>query len=158
MAGIRSAEGEANARDLRVAIVASRFNDHIVNSLVDGAIECLLRMGAEKPDISVTWVPGAWELPLAAKAVAACKQSDAIIALGAVIRGDTPHFDFICAQCAAGLGQVSLDSGMPVAFGVLTCDNLEQAQARSNKDGENKGAEAAIAAVEMVQTLRRLDP
>ncbi|MDH3645176.1 MAG: 6,7-dimethyl-8-ribityllumazine synthase [Gammaproteobacteria bacterium] len=157
MAGFRTAAGTADARDLRIAIVASHFNEVIVNKLLDGALETLLRMGAERPDISVTWVPGAWELPLAAQAIAKVGRCDAIVALGAVIRGGTPHFDYICSECAAGLARVSLDFSLPVAFGVLTCDSDEQAAARADSDGENKGSEAAIAAVEMTQALRRLD-
>ena len=157
MAGFRASGGATDARDLRIAIVASRFNEPIVSKLLDGALESLLRMGAERPDISVTWVPGAWELPLGAQEIAKAGNSDAIIALGAVIRGGTAHFDYICAECASGLARVALDHGLPVAFGVLTCDTDAQAAARSNSDGENKGSEAAVAAVEMAQTLRRLD-
>ena len=158
MAGFRTTTGAADARDLAIAIVASRFNEPVVDRLIEGAIETLQRMGAETPDINVTRVPGAWELPLVVQEIARAGRSDAIIALGAVVRGDTPHFDFLCAECASGLLRVSLEFRVPVAFGVLTCDTNEQAEARSNSQGENKGSEAAIAAVEMAQVLRRLDP
>ncbi|MDH3588195.1 MAG: 6,7-dimethyl-8-ribityllumazine synthase [Gammaproteobacteria bacterium] len=157
MAGFRESSGVADARDLRIAIVASRFNDVVVDKLVNGALETLSRMGAERPDINITRVPGAWELPLAAQEIAKTGRTDAIIALGAVIRGDTPHFDYICAECASSLSRVSLEHSLPVAFGVLTCDTVAQAQARCGDNSENKGSEAAIAAVEMAQVLRRLD-
>lgn len=158
MAGFRTTTGEANARDLRIAIVASKFNEPLVDRLIDGALETLERMGAEKPDIRITRVPGAWELPLIVQEIARSNNYDAIIALGAIIRGDTPHFDFLCAQCASGLLRASLDFKVPVAFGVLTCNTIAQAEARAASDGENKGSEAAIAAVETAQLLRRLDP
>ncbi len=158
MAGFRENTGKADARGLRIAIVASRFNEVIVGRLLDGALEALTRMGAERPDVHVTWVPGAWELPLAAQELARDGNNDAIVALGAVIRGDTAHFDYICTECASGLSRVSLDHRVPVGFGVLTCDNTAQADERTGSGDSNKGAEAAIAAVEMAQVLRHLEP
>lgn len=158
MAGFRTTTGAADAQGMAIAIVASRFNEPVVDGLIGGAIETLQRMGAETPDISVTRVPGAWELPLVVQEIARAGHSDAIIALGAIIRGETPHFDFLSAECTSGLLRVSLEFRLPVAFGVLTCNTNEQAEARSGSQGENKGAEAAIAAVETAQVLRRLDP
>ncbi|MBT8135759.1 MAG: 6,7-dimethyl-8-ribityllumazine synthase [Gammaproteobacteria bacterium] len=157
MAGFREFSGNADAHDLQIAIVAARFNEVIVDKLLAGATETLVRMGSESANIRVIRVPGAWELPLAAQAAASTGRIDAIIALGAVIRGDTAHFDYICAECAAGLSRVALEYKLPVSFGVLTCDTAAQAEARCGNDSENKGAEAAIAAVEMAQALRRLD-
>lgn len=158
MAGFRTTTGTTSARGLRIAVVASKFNEPIVERLVEGALETLQRMGAERPDIQIAHVPGAWEIPLTVQEIARSGQCDAIIALGAVIRGDTPHFDYLCAECTAALMRVSLEFKVPVGFGVLTCDTVEQAEARSARGGENKGAEAAIAAIESAQLLRRLDP
>ena len=149
--------GEHNARDLRIAIVASRFNEFVVDSLVKGAVDALIRMGADERDISIVRVPGAWELPLIADKLCKSKRYDAIIALGAVIRGATPHFDFVAGDCARGLSAAALDSGVPIGFGVLTTNSLEQALERAGTKAGNKGADAAASAVEMARLLRQLD-
>lgn len=153
----KSFTGEHNARDLRIAVVASRFNEFVVDSLVKGALDALLRLGASERDISVVRVPGAWELPLAVDKLCKSKRYDAVIALGAVIRGATPHFDYVAGDCARGLSAAALDSGVPVGFGVLTTDTLEQALERAGTKAGNKGADAALSAVEMVRLLRQLD-
>lgn len=150
-------EGDLDGRDLKIAIVASRFNELIVESLVRGAVDALVRHGVARPDIELVRVPGAWELPLAARAVAASRRFDAIVALGAVIRGATPHFDYVAGQCGAGLAEVSLNHQVPVGFGVLTVDSIEQALERAGTKAGNKGAEAAATAIEMARLVRRLD-
>jgi 6,7-dimethyl-8-ribityllumazine synthase len=143
-----------DGRGTRVAIVAGRFNDHVTRPLVDGALGVLDAAGVE--DTAVHWVPGAFEIPLAAQRLATSGAVDAVICVGAVIRGDTPHFEYVAGQCAAGVLRVALDTGVPVAFGVLTTDDLAQAQARAGGVEGNKGAEAAHTALEMVDLLRRL--
>lgn len=145
---------QRRARGLRVGIVAGRFNDFIVAPLLEGAVELLLAHGAARRDVAVWRVPGAFELPLAAQRLARSGRFDAVIALGAVIRGDTPHFDFVAGECAAGLMRASLDTGVPVIFGVLTTDTEKQARARAGGRHGNKGAEAALTAIDMVQLLR----
>ena len=150
---------EANVAtpDARVAITIARFNNFINDSLLEGAIDALKRIGQVKDEnITVVWVPGAYELPLAAGALAKTGKYDAVIALGAVIRGGTPHFEYVAGECTRGIGEVALRSGKPVAFGVLTVDTLEQAVFRSSDDAENKGVEAAMSAVEMVNLLSAL--
>jgi 6,7-dimethyl-8-ribityllumazine synthase len=144
-------------RDARLGIVAARFNEAIVNQLVHGAIDTLKRHGADDSQLSLVRVPGAFELPLAAQRLAKTRQFDGIIALGAVIRGATPHFDYVCAQAASGLSRVSLDHDLPIGFGVLTCDTIEQAVERSGVKAGNKGTEAALAVIEMVSLLRQLE-
>jgi len=141
---------------LRVGLVASRFNQFIVDQLVAGAHEALSRRGLSGADVTLVWVPGAFELPLAAEHMARSGQFNAIIALGAVIRGGTPHFDYVAGECAAGLGRVALDHGIPVMFGVLTTDTIEQALERAGKDSGNKGFDVAIAALDMVEALQNL--
>lgn len=138
----------------RIAIAASRFNRFIVEQLVEGARDALERRGVEP---SLVWVPGAFELPLAADRLAASGRFDAVIALGAVIRGGTPHFEYVAGACASGLGRVALDRGVPVSFGVLTTDDVEQALARAGTGAGNKGFDAAVTALEMVDTLRALE-
>jgi 6,7-dimethyl-8-ribityllumazine synthase len=138
----------------RIAIAASRFNRFIVEQLVEGARDALARRGVEP---SLLWVPGAFELPLAADRLAASGRFDAVIALGAVIRGGTPHFEYVAGACANGLARVALDRGVPVSFGVLTTDDVEQALARAGTGEGNKGFDAAITALEMVATLRALE-
>ncbi len=150
-------EGELAAADLRFACIAARFNDFVVDPLVQGAIDTLRRHGVPARSIDVIRVPGAFEIPLIARKLALCGRYDALIALGAVIRGDTPHFDYVAGECAAGIAQVSLESGVPVAFGVLTTDTLEQATDRAGGKDGNKGADAALTAIEMANLLRRLD-
>ena len=144
-------------RDERFCLVAARFNEGVVEKLIQGAIDTLTRHGAKESRIQLVRVPGAFELPLAVKRVAKSGSFDGIIALGTVIRGATPHFEYVCAECARGLSQVSLEFDTPVGFGVLTCDTLEQALERSGANAGNKGAEAAQAAIEMTGLLKQLD-
>jgi 6,7-dimethyl-8-ribityllumazine synthase len=157
MDNIRTMNGDLVARDLRFAIVASRFNEMIVDSLVRGAVDALLRHGASEKQIELIRVPGAFDLPFLVKRVAASKRYDAVVALGAVIRGATPHFDHVAGQCAAGLARVAEETGVPVAFGVLTTETIEQAIERAGTKAGNKGADAALAALELANLLRRLD-
>jgi len=149
-------EGNLDASGMRVAVVASRFNDDVTKLLLDGALRELADMGLELDSVPVVWVPGAFEIPLVAKRLAESGERDAVICVGAVIRGDTPHFDYVAGECAAGISRVALDSGIPVAFGVLTTDDRDQAFARAGGAEGNKGAEAAATAVEMVDLLRQL--
>ena len=142
-----------DGRGLRITIVAGRFNDMISRNLIDGARERLLRLGVDDDAIDLVWVPGAYEIPAACAAAAATGRADAVIALGAVIRGATPHFDYVAGQCAAGLQRVSLDTGVPAIFGVLTTDTSEQAIERAGTKAGNKGADAAEAAIEMAHLL-----
>jgi len=157
MDNIRTISGDLVARDLRFAIVAARFNDMIVDSLVRAAVDTLVRHGAAEKHIELVRVPGAFDLPLVVQKIAASKRCDAVVALGAVIRGATPHFDHVAGQCAAGLARVSLETGVPVAFGVLTTDTIEQAIERAGTKAGNKGADAALCALELASLLRRLD-
>jgi 6,7-dimethyl-8-ribityllumazine synthase len=154
---VKKIEAELSARDLRIGIVAARFNDFIVDSLVRGAVDTLLRHGASEKDITLVRVPGAWEMPWAVKKMAAGKRYDAIIALGAVIRGATPHFDYVAGECVKGVAQAGLAADVPVAFGVLTTDTIEQALERAGTKAGNKGADAAMAAIEMARLLPRLE-
>ena len=156
MAHIKTFEGGMNAQGLRVCIAASRFNGFIVDHLLSGAVDTLVRHGASREDIHIAKTPGAYELPLAVKKLADSGRYDAIIALGAVIRGATPHFDYVAGECVKGLASVSLQHGLPVAFGVLTVDTIEQAVERAGTKAGNKGAEAALSAIEMVDLLRQL--
>ncbi len=156
MAGIEFLEGDFIQCTGRYALVVGRFNGFVVESLVDGAIDTLIRHGIEEDDITVVRVPGAYEMPLAVKRVAETGRFDAIIALGAVIRGGTPHFEYVAGEAASGLGAVSLDTDVPVAFGVLTVDSIEQAIERSGTKAGNKGAEAAVTALEMVSLFKKL--
>lgn len=147
-------EGERDAAGLRIAVVAARFNGFVVDKLVAGALAALASAGARAENISLLRVPGAFEIPTAARAAA--ERYDAVVALGAVIRGETPHFDYVAGECIRGLMQVMLDTGMPVACGVLTCDTAEQALARAGGKAGNKGADAALAALEMANLLRKM--
>ena len=149
-------EGSLVGTDARVAIVASRFNDLIVRRLLDGALDALRRSGVTDDDVSIAWVPGAVEIPLAASRLAASGRFDAVITLGAVIRGATSHYDHVCAIVASGVGRAALDTGVPVVFGVLTTDTIEQALERAGSKAGNKGAEAAQTAIEMASLLREL--
>jgi len=153
---VRTIEGEPDARGRRVAIVASRFNDFIVSSLLKGAIEAWRERGGAPSDLLVAHVPGAFELPLAARTLAASRRYDALVALGCVIRGDTPHFDYVAGECARGLQLASLETGVPIAFGVLTVNTAEQALERAATTGANKGAAAMHTALEMAGLLARL--
>ncbi len=149
-------EGDFSANTSKFTLVVGRFNSAIVDNLCAGAIDTLRRQGVPEANITVVRVPGAYEMPLAAQRVAAKGGTDAIIALGAVIRGGTPHFDFVAGECSSGLSRVSLDHDIPIAFGVLTTDTIEQAVERSGAKAGNKGADAAMTALEMVSLLRNI--
>jgi 6,7-dimethyl-8-ribityllumazine synthase len=149
-------EGNLDAHDLKFAVVVSRFNSFITDRLLTGALDALKRSRVKTEDIEIVRVPGSWELPLAAKTLAEQKRFDAIIALGAVIRGETPHFDHVAGQAANGLAAVQLEHGIPVAFGVLTTNTAEQAIDRAGGKSGNKGSDAALTAIEMADLLRRL--
>ena len=149
-------EGQLDAKGLRFAILVARFNSFITERLLAGALDALKRHGCADADIEIVKVPGSWEMPLICRELAAAKKHDAIICLGAVIRGDTPHFDYVAGEAAKGLSQVAADTGVPVAFGVLTCNTLEQAIDRAGAKGGNKGFDAAMTAIEMADLLRRL--
>jgi 6,7-dimethyl-8-ribityllumazine synthase len=149
-------EGQLSGDGLRVAIVAARFNEFITSKLVGGAVDALVRHGADDAAIDIAWVPGAFEIPLLAQRLATGGGYDAVICLGAVIRGATPHFDYVAAEVAKGVGQVGLATGLPVVFGVLTTDTIEQAIERAGSKAGNKGADAAMAAMEMVSLLKAL--
>jgi 6,7-dimethyl-8-ribityllumazine synthase len=149
-------EGDQNARGLRFGVVVSRFNDIITSNLLTGAMDVFSQYGVKEDDLKVLKVPGAFELPQAAKKLCSIGNFDAILCLGAVIRGETSHFDYICAEASRGVGQVGLEFNIPVLFGVLTTENLEQAVARSSSGSSNKGRETALAAVEMASLYRKL--
>ncbi|MDF1766415.1 MAG: 6,7-dimethyl-8-ribityllumazine synthase [Gammaproteobacteria bacterium] len=157
MSTIKTIEGTLVNASARYAIVVTRWNSFVVDSLLDGALDTLRRHGVADKDIVITKVPGAFELPLAVKKLAERDDCDAVIALGAVIRGGTPHFEYVAGECVKGLGQVMLNTSKPVTFGVLTVDSIEQAIERSGTKAGNKGEEAAITAVEMVSLMRQLD-
>jgi 6,7-dimethyl-8-ribityllumazine synthase len=150
---MKTIQGSLIGSGLRFAIAASRFNELITGRLLDGAVDALTRHDVRHQDIEVYWVPGAWELPLIARELALSGKYDAIVALGAVIQGDTPHFDYICSEASKGLAQVSMEQRVPVGFGVLTCSNLEQALVRAGSKSGNKGADAAMAALETANLL-----
>lgn len=150
-------EGHLGATGMRISVVVARFNETISRALLDGALEGLRRHGLDDAAVTVVWVPGAFEIPLVAKRLAASGEVDAVVCLGAVIRGGTPHFEYVAGQAAAGCTRAALDTGVPVLFGVLTTDDLEQAVERSSGPGTgNKGYEAALTAIEMVDLLRQL--
>jgi 6,7-dimethyl-8-ribityllumazine synthase len=153
----RIIEGELLARDLRFAVLAARFNEFIVEPLVRGALDTLRRHGVTDKQIDVVRVPGAFEIPLVARKLAASRRYDALIALGAVIRGETPHFDYVAGECASGLSRIALETGVPIAFGVLTTNTVEQAVDRAGGKAGNKGADAALTALETANLLRRLE-
>lgn len=157
MSTIKTYEGDLNARDLKFAIVAARFNDFVVDRLLKGAVDALKGRGADEAAIEVARVPGAFDLAVIAKRMAESKRYHAIVALGAVIKGDTAHFDFVAGECASGLTRVSLDTGVPIAFGVLTTETVEQATDRAGGKAGNKGADAALVAVELANLLRALE-
>lgn len=154
---IKTVAGDLNARGLRFGIVASRFNDFIVARLLSGAIETLLKHGADAGDIEVIRVPGALETPLALQKLATSRRHDALVALSCVIRGATPHFDFVAGEASRGVAQVSTTHGIPVGYGVLTVDTIEQAIERAGTKAGNKGADAALAAIEMATLLRQIE-
>ena len=149
--------GMPSGEERRFAVVASRFNQEIVEKLVDGALDALVRHGTAADDVDVVWVPGAWELPIAARRRLASERYHALVAVGAVIRGDTPHFDYVAAEASRGLARASVEFDTPIGFGVLTCDNDEQARARAGGVHGNKGWDAALAAMEMADLFDRLD-
>lgn len=152
---VRTIEGDLQGQGLKVAIVASRFNGFITDRLVEGALDALRRHGVQEKDITLVKVPGSFELPLAVRRASAGKV-DAVIALGALIRGGTPHFDYLSAEVTKGVAQVTLESGVPVSFGVLTTDTVEQAIERAGTKAGNKGFEAALSAIEMAKLLRQM--
>ena len=153
---IKTIEGQLNASGLKFAIVATRFNDFIVDRLVSGAVDYLVRHGASPEDMTIVRIPGAFERPVVCKKMAASGKYDGIVALGAVIRGGTPHFEFVASEATKGLAMVSLESGLPVGFGLLTTDNIEQAIERAGTKAGNKGVEAAAAVLETVRVLNQL--
>ncbi|VAW82430.1 6,7-dimethyl-8-ribityllumazine synthase [hydrothermal vent metagenome] len=156
MSGIQEIEGKLNIHNARIVLLVARFNSFVVESLLSGAIDTLKRHGAEEKDLTIVRVPGAFEMPLAASRLAASKRYDAIIALGAVIRGGTPHFEYVAGECTKGLSSVSMNHDIPVAFGVLTVDSIEQAIERAGTKAGNKGDEAAMSAIEMINVLREI--
>ena len=149
-------EGDQNARGLRFGLVVSRFNDFITSNLLTGALDVFSQCGVDGADLKVLKVPGAFELPQAARKLCSTGNFDAVVCLGAVIRGETSHFDYICAEASRGVGQVGLEFNVPVLFGVLTTENLEQAVARSSSGSSNKGRETALAAIEMATLYKKL--
>jgi len=155
MAG-KIVEGDTSAAGLRFAIIVARFNSFITDGLLSGAMEALTRAGGAAENIETVKVPGSWELPFIAREVANQKRHDAIIALGAVVRGDTPHFDYVAGEASKGLAEVAAQCGIPIAFGVLTCNTIEQAMDRSGPKSGNKGFDAAMTAIEMASLVQRL--
>ena len=153
---IKKIEGMLDARNKNYVLVVGRFNEFISNKLVDGAIDCLVRHGAEEKNISIVWVPGAFEIPVAAAKLGKSNKYHAIICLGAVIRGETPHFDFVANAAAKGIAQVSISTGKPVIYGILTTDSIEQAIERAGTKAGNKGWDAALSAIEMTNLLPKL--
>ena len=157
MNNIKTIEGDLTIQGAQFCIIVSRFNSFVVESLLSGALDALKRHGVNDNDIQIVRVPGAFEMPIAAQRIAAKKQFDSIIALGAVIRGGTPHFEYVAGECTKGLANVSSKYDIPIAFGVLTVDTIEQAIERSGTKAGNKGVEAAMSAIEMVNVLRAID-
>jgi len=153
---MKTIEGDLTIKNKKIALVAGRFNSFVVEHLISGAKEALLKHGADESDIDLLYVPGAFEIPLALKKTANSGKYDGIVALGAVIRGGTPHFEFVAGECVKGISQVVLDSEIPIAFGVLTVDTVEQAIERSGANSENKGAEAAESTIRMINLLEKL--
>ena len=149
-------EGHLSAAGLKFAVIVSRFNSFVTERLLTGALDAIARSGGDTGSLDIVRVPGSWELPVVARELALRKQHDGIICLSALIRGETPHYDYIANEAAKGLGQVALETGVPVAFGVLTCDNLEQAIDRAGAKSGNKGFDAAMSAIEMANLMRRL--
>ena len=154
---IKTTEGDVIVRDARFAIVAARFNEFVVESLIKGSLRCLRQHGADDGDIEIIRVPGAFEMPVAVEKIAASHRFDGIVALGAVIRGGTPHFDYVAGECVKGITSVGQRHGVPIGNGVLTVDTIEQAIERAGTKAGNKGEEATLAVIEMVNLLRRID-
>ena len=153
---MKTHEGELQAKGLKIAVIVSRFNDFITNKLLDGALDALVRHGASEQNIDVIKVPGAFEIPLVAKIVAGKKNYDALICLGTIIRGATPHFDYVAAEASKGIATASMETGTPIAFGVITSDTIEQAVERAGSKSGNKGWDAAMVAIEMAQLMKKL--
>lgn len=149
-------EGKLTARGMKIGIVVARFNEFITSKLLSGCVDCLLRHEAADEHLTVAWVPGAFEIPMAAKKMAESGKYDAVICLGTVIRGATPHFDYVCAEASKGIAQVSLQTGVPVAFGVLTTETIQQAVERAGTKAGNKGVDCAMAAMEMVNLFKAM--
>ncbi|MBN2097603.1 MAG: 6,7-dimethyl-8-ribityllumazine synthase [Candidatus Omnitrophica bacterium] len=153
---VKTIEGQLIAKDKKFGLIVSRFNDFISKRLLDGALDTLIRHGAKEEELAVVWVPGALEIVLAAKRMAQGKKYDAVICLGAIIRGATPHFDYIASEAAKGIAAVNLESGKPVTFGIITADNLEQAIERAGSKAGNKGQQAALSAIEMANLIEKI--
>ena len=153
---MRTLEGKFNGKGLRIGIVAGRFNEFITSKLVGGAVDVLRRNDVNDEDIDIAWVPGAFEIPLITKKMAESKKYDAILTLGAVIKGATPHFDYVCAEVSKGVAQISLQTGLPVMFGVLTTNNIEEAIERAGTKAGNKGADVAFGALEMIDLIKNI--
>ena len=153
---MKTLEGKLTAKNMKIAIVVARFNEFITSKLLSGCIDSLLRHEAADEDLTVAWVPGAFEIPMAAKKLAESGKYDAVICLGAVIRGATPHFDYVCAEASKGIAQVSMQTGVPVAFGVLTTENIQQAVERAGTKAGNKGVDCAMTAMEMVNLFKEM--
>ena len=153
---MRTFEGKFDGRDVRIAIVAGRFNEFITSKLVGGALDVLKRNDVSEENIDIAWVPGAFEIPLIAKKLANTQKYDAIITLGAVIKGSTPHFDYVCSEVSKGVAQISLQSELPVIFGILTTNNIEEAIERAGTKAGNKGADAAFSAIEMINLIKEI--
>jgi 6,7-dimethyl-8-ribityllumazine synthase len=149
-------EGQLTAKGYRFCLIVGRFNSFITSRLVDGAMDALTRHGADEKNVTIIWTPGSFEIPMIARKAAASNKYDAVITLGAVIRGGTPHFDYVASEVAKGVALVGMESGVPVSFGVLTCDTIEQAIERAGAKSGNKGAEAAMAAIEMINLYKQL--
>lgn len=153
---MKTLEGKLTAKNMKIAIVVARFNEFITSKLLNGCIDCLIRHEAADEDLTVAWVPGAFEIPMTAKKLAESGKYDAVICLGAVIRGATPHFDYVCAEASKGIAQVSMQTGVPVAFGVLTTENIQQAVERAGTKAGNKGVDCAMTAMEMVNLFKEM--
>lgn len=153
---MKTLEGKLTAKNMKIAIVVARFNEFITSKLLSGCVDCLIRHEAADEDLTVAWVPGAFEIPMAAKKLAESGKYDAVICLGAVIRGATPHFDYVCAEASKGIAQVSMQTCVPVAFGVLTTENIQQAVERAGTKAGNKGVDCAMTAMEMVNLFKEM--
>ena len=153
---MKTLEGKLTAKNMKIAIVVARFNEFITSKLLSGCVDCLIRHEAADEDLTVAWVPGAFEIPMAAKKLAESGKYDTVICLGAVIRGATPHFDYVCAEASKGIAQVSMQTGVPVAFGVLTTENIQQAVERAGTKAGNKGVDCAMTAMEMVNLFKEM--
>lgn len=154
---MRTFEGKLVAKDMKIGIVVARFNEFITSKLLGGAMDGLIRHNVSEENIDVAWVPGAFEIPLIASKMAALKKYDAVLCLGAVIRGSTSHYDYVCNEVSKGIASISLESGIPVMFGVLTTENIEQAIERAGTKAGNKGFDCAVSAVEMVNLIREIE-